>query len=164
MKWCCRYLLLAPSAEGNGTGRPRRGAIHGPSGGLNCFQPSDSAACLTCRRTMRVSLCTRSGVVAHRLPCLFCRWSGSLVPPRGESWRLCGSLVLPGVFPCRWIFSFQGSEGAVAFRCDTPSLSSRKNRGVHTQICEYSQKVHKLYSVLEDQHKSLYSTPEKSVG
>ena len=75
----CLDLLCKPSAhppaEGNGTGRPWRGAIHGPSGGLNCFQPPDSATCLTCRQTMRVSLCTRSGVVAHKLPCLFYRWS-----------------------------------------------------------------------------------------
>ena len=26
-----------------------------------------------------------------------------------KSWRLCGSLVLPGVFPYRWIFNCEGS-------------------------------------------------------
>ncbi len=151
---------------------------------------------------MRVSLCTRHGVMAHRLPCLFYRWSRSLVRLRvpqkvvgvsraflgrggtvqrmsfriyaeaivaelvpTKSWRLCGSLVLPGIFPCRWIFNFQDSEGSVAFRMRYPPHCPPEKTGECTpEFANIHRKFTNCIRFLGSSNKSLYSIAEKSGG
>ena len=116
------------SAYGTIRVSPGKGFSRASSRGLYCFQPKVSAACLTCRQTISVSLCTRRT-----------SWRSSL-PKLHLSLKARSSV---GRFPYRWVFSCQcaprentphsipGKTG----RCTKVlSLHSRKIRWVNKNL------------------------------
>ena len=125
------YLTLSRSAYGTIRVSLGKGFSRASSKGLYCFQPKVSTACLTCRQTICVSLCTRRT-----------SWRSSL-PKLHLSLKARSSV---GRFPYRWVFSCQcAPRGNIPHSIPvksgrwikTPSLHSRKNGWVRTLIFNF---------------------------
>ena len=119
-KGSLRYHLFGDPGRGNDTGKPWHRLVTG------IFQGS---LLLSTQGQRHLSYVQANGKVSH------------YAPGGGHGGEACQSLIFrllrtraPGVFPYRWVFSCQ----CPVKKFFTPSLSSRKNKGVRTlniRIC-----------------------------